>query len=95
MIIQEKRATGWPVAPLVATACMLFISGCATQAPPIVAKESLQASTVQRNAQQTAAALSTGQPLLKRKIALGRITNETNYGQSLLRDRQGDPSASR
>ena len=30
-------------------------------------------------------------PTLKRKIALGRITNETSYGQSLLRDQQGDP----
>jgi len=30
-------------------------------------------------------------PALKRKIALGRITNETGYGQSLLRDNSGDP----
>jgi curli biogenesis system outer membrane secretion channel CsgG len=30
-------------------------------------------------------------PTLKRKIALGRITNETSYGQSLLRDNTGDP----
>jgi curli biogenesis system outer membrane secretion channel CsgG len=30
-------------------------------------------------------------PVLKRKIALGRVTNETNYGQSLLRDRMDDP----
>ncbi|MES1981607.1 MAG: CsgG/HfaB family protein [Pseudomonadota bacterium] len=29
--------------------------------------------------------------MLKRKIALGRITNETNYGQSLLRDNHDDP----
>ena len=30
-------------------------------------------------------------PMLKRKIALGRITNETSYGKSLLRDNAGDP----
>lgn len=30
-------------------------------------------------------------PALKRKIALGRITNETNYGRSLLRDKHDDP----
>ena len=29
--------------------------------------------------------------MLKRKIALGRISNETNYGRSLLRDTAGDP----
>ena len=28
---------------------------------------------------------------MKRKIALGRITNETSYGRSLLRDSAGDP----
>ncbi|GAA5192762.1 CsgG/HfaB family protein [Ferrimonas gelatinilytica] len=30
-------------------------------------------------------------PTLKRKIAIGRVTNETNYGRSLLYDNQGDP----
>jgi curli biogenesis system outer membrane secretion channel CsgG len=30
-------------------------------------------------------------PTLKRKIALGRVTNETSYGKSLLRDNAGDP----
>lgn len=30
-------------------------------------------------------------PTLKRKIALGRITNETNYGRTLLRDASNDP----
>jgi curli biogenesis system outer membrane secretion channel CsgG len=30
-------------------------------------------------------------PTLKRKIALGRVTNETMYGRSLLRDQYNDP----
>ena len=29
--------------------------------------------------------------MLKRKVALGRLSNETTYGQSLLRDKDGDP----
>lgn len=45
----------------------------------------------QRAAQQATVAVAPRTPALKRKIALGRITNETSYGQSLLRDRSGDP----
>lgn len=67
------------------------ISGCATQAPPVTQKEAPQSAAVQKTAQQQAAAQAPIAPTLKRKIALGRITNETNYGRSLLRDRHGDP----
>lgn len=30
-------------------------------------------------------------PVLKRKVAIGRISNETNYGRTLLRDKNDDP----
>lgn len=69
----------------------LVLSGCATQAPPVAMKESSASVQAQRSAQQTTAANSSARPVVKRKIALGRITNETNYGQSLLRDTRGDP----
>ncbi|WP_296543204.1 CsgG/HfaB family protein [Rhodoferax sp.] len=81
-----------PIRPIWLAAGMaaaIFITGCAVQAPPIAVKEAPQATATQTAAQQTVAAPA--KPLLKRKIALGRITNETSYGRSLLRDSAGDP----
>lgn len=67
------------------------MAGCAVQAPSVVQKEAPLAIAVQKDAQKLVAAQPAPIPTLKRKIALGRITNETSYGQSLLRDQQGDP----
>ena len=67
------------------------MAGCAVQAPSVVQKEAPLAIAVQKDAQKLVAAQPAPEPTLKRKIALGRITNETSYGQSLLRDQQGDP----
>lgn len=67
------------------------LSGCAIQTPPIEQKESPQSLATQKSAQQSITSQAPAPPTLKRKIALGRITNETNYGQSLLRDRHDDP----
>lgn len=72
------------------TAASLF-TGCATQAPPVVVTEAPQPSAAQKSAQQAVVAAAPAKPSLKRKIALGRITNETSYGRSLLRDSAGDP----
>ena len=72
-------------------AAVLILSGCATQAPPVVQKEAPQSTAVQKQAQLSVQNLAPASPKLKHKIALGRITNETNYGRSLLRDNQGDP----
>jgi curli biogenesis system outer membrane secretion channel CsgG len=69
----------------------LIFAGCATQAPPAVVKESVQSRPAQQEAQRAVVAAAPSKPLLKRKIALGRISNETNYGRSLLRDNAGDP----
>ncbi len=70
---------------------VLGLSGCAIQTPPIEQKESAQPLSAQKSAQQAITSQAPATPTLKRKIALGRITNETNYGQSLLRDRHDDP----
>ena len=80
--------SGWLTAAI--TAASLF-TGCATQAPPVVIKESPQPAAVQKSAQLAVTAAVPAKPILKRKIALGRITNETSYGRSLLRDSAGDP----
>ena len=83
-LVRFKRLSG-------AISAAFFFAGCATQAPPIVIKESPQTGASQKAAQQSATIASLGKPTLKRKIALGRISNETTYGQSLLRDSTGDP----
>lgn len=69
----------------------LMLGGCAVQTPAIDAKNAPVPDAAQTAAQQKTLAQAPAAPTLKRKIALGRISNETAYGQSLLRDRQGDP----
>lgn len=91
MVIYAKHSlfrSGWLAATITATT---LFTGCATQAPPVVAKESPQPTAAQKDAQQVVALAAPAKPTLKRKIALGRITNETSYGRSLLRDSAGDP----
>jgi curli biogenesis system outer membrane secretion channel CsgG len=68
-----------------------LLSGCAIQTPPIEQKEAPQSLQAQKAAQQAIKDQAPSTPTLKRKIALGRITNETIYGRSLLRDEYNDP----
>ena len=86
----SKRKFNYLTTPVV-TALAIGLSGCAIQTPPIEQKESPQPLVTQKSAQQAITSQAPTTPTLKRKIALGRITNETNYGQSLLRDRHDDP----
>ncbi|MBU3631146.1 curli production assembly protein CsgG [Polynucleobacter sp. AP-Melu-500A-A1] len=69
----------------------ILISGCAIQTPPLEQKEAPQSIQAQKAAQQAIKDQAPSTPTLKRKIALGRITNETVYGRSLLRDEYNDP----
>lgn len=73
------------------TLLAVALSGCAVQSPPISSIEAPQPVAMQKAAQQAVLAAAPSVPTLKRKIALGRISNETSYGQSLLRDNSGDP----
>ena len=73
------------------TLLALALTGCAVQSPPITSVEAPQSVAIQRTAQQAVLTAAPAAPTLKRKIALGRISNETSYGQSLLRDNSGDP----
>lgn len=77
--------------PLFVVLVVALFSGCATQTPSVVQKEAPQSIAAQKTAQQAVVSQAPVAPTLKRKIALGRITNETNYGHSLLRDRHDDP----
>jgi curli biogenesis system outer membrane secretion channel CsgG len=85
----DKSSPGF--ATLTAMALAIAAGGCAVQTPPVTQKEAPQAQAVQKAAQVAIISPAPAMPTLKRKIALGRITNETNYGQSLLRDRHDDP----
>lgn len=70
---------------------IVLFSGCAMQAPQLDQKEGPQSIKAQKEAQQLIKDQAPSTPTLKRKIALGRITNETVYGRSLLRDQMNDP----
>ena len=70
---------------------IVLFSGCAIQAPQLDQKEGPQSIKAQKEAQQLIKDQAPSTPTLKRKIALGRITNETVYGRSLLRDQMNDP----
>ena len=74
-----------------AVSVSLLLSACAIQTPPIAQKEAPVPLASQKAAQLAVVTQQPAAPVLKRKIALGRISNETNYGRSLLRDNQGDP----
>lgn len=71
-------------------AATAMLSGCALQTPAVQVKEGASSTAAQKQAQQAVVAAAPARPTLKRKIAIGRISNETSYGKSLLRDNDGD-----
>ncbi|WP_019528161.1 CsgG/HfaB family protein [Dasania marina] len=76
---------------LIITACIL-LQACAIQPKPPIKTAAPVSIEEQKAAQQQAIQSSTIKKLtLKRKVALGRITNETMHGKSMLRDSHNDP----
>ncbi len=73
----------------VALAITCLATGCATTAPQ-TRQVAPPVSTDQQAAAQQQAAVPTAK-LLKRKVAIGRFTNETRYGRTLLVDASQDP----
>jgi curli biogenesis system outer membrane secretion channel CsgG len=67
--------------------CLLF--GCATVDEHPTAVDSAVSRESQLAAQQQQALPQ--KPRFKRKVAIGRFSNETRYGRSLLRDDDNDP----
>ncbi|MBW3141237.1 CsgG/HfaB family protein [Ferrimonas balearica] len=67
---------------LLISAIIVVLGGCATATPPPTI------APISPVANETAPPTS---PTLKRKIAIGRVSNETNYGRSLLYDNSNDP----
>ncbi|PTY37977.1 curli production assembly protein CsgG [Saccharospirillum sp. MSK14-1] len=66
----------------------LVLAACASQSPTLQDVEAPVSAEQQRAAQQAAAAPT--RLALKRKIAVGRLSNETTYGRSLLGTNAGD-----
>jgi len=74
---------------LVAACLPLLMAGCATvSTPPRVIELPADKSAAIQQAQQAAAPK---QKVFKRKVAIGRFTNETRYGKTFLRDGDTDP----
>ncbi len=68
---------------------LAFLSGCATVKKQPAAVESSVSREAQLEAQKQQALPE--KPKFKRKVAIGRFSNETRYGRSLLRDDENDP----
>ena len=71
------------------TVPLVFLSGCATVEKQPEAVESSVSREAQMEAQKQQALPA--KPKFKRKVAIGRFSNETRYGRSLLRDDENDP----
>ena len=69
----------------------IALTGCAIQTPQMKDVEPSVTEELQRAAQLDAQEAAAPEQLaLKRKIAVGRLSNETNYGRSLLRQNAED-----
>lgn len=66
----------------------MSITGCATVTKPQIEKASTQQPVLSK---ATEAQKSSPYQGLKRKVAIGRFTNETKYGQSFFLDKNHDP----
>jgi len=73
--------------PMIAPLALL--AGCATVEKRPEAVEAPVSREAQQAAQKQAALPK--KPRFKRKVAIGRFSNETRYGRSLLRDDENDP----
>lgn len=73
----------------VAAILVAGLTGCAVPAYPPVAVEAPQTPAAQRQAMAAQAPVEA--PRLKRKIAIGRFSNETRYGRTFVRSGSGDP----
>ena len=58
---------------------ILFLYSCATIKQPSIIK-------IDNNTNQISKSLESSSKVLKRKVAIARFTNESNYGKSVLSD---------
>ena len=72
-------------------ALLISLGACAEAGPPTVKQEGSSSRDAQIEAQKAMASALPEVKRFKRKIAIGRFSNETRYGRSLLSDPYGDP----
>ena len=72
-------------------AAIAMLGGCATPDYQKPAAEAPAPPAAQRQAQAQLAAPVDSAKILKRKIAIGRFSNETRYGRTFVRSDTGDP----
>jgi curli biogenesis system outer membrane secretion channel CsgG len=89
MIVKNESLRVWALSPLVPALAVLLVAGCATTTPPqqVVAPQATVAQQAEAQRQAAVVAVKT----LKRKVAIGRFTNETRYGKTFLVDANNDP----
>lgn len=76
---------------LTAAVMVAVLGACASPNYPPEAKDAPVAPAAQRQAQQAAMQPVESTKILKRKIAIGRFSNETRYGRTFVRSESGDP----
>jgi len=74
---------------LVPVMAVLVVAGCATTSAPQQVVSARATPAQQAEAQRQAAVVVA--KTLKRKVAIGRFTNETRYGKTFLVDANNDP----
>jgi curli biogenesis system outer membrane secretion channel CsgG len=89
MIVKNESLTvsAWS-RPVLALA-VLLVAGCATTSAPQEVVSAHATAAQQAEAQRQAAVVVV--KTLKRKVAIGRFTNETRYGKTFLVDANNDP----
>lgn len=73
----------------IALAATVALAGCATVSKPLAVTEAPASRTEQVQAQETVAQPEV--PVLKRRIAIARFSNETRYGRTFQTDANRDP----
>lgn len=84
-----SRCASAALTTLAAGAWFAVLAGCATTTPQQQQVQAPVSATQQAEAQRQAAAVVV--KTLKRKVAIGRFTNETRYGKTFLTDQTADP----
>jgi curli biogenesis system outer membrane secretion channel CsgG len=85
----SRRGNG-PFSLAACFAVLVILAACATPSPPTVESEGTSSRNVQQEAQKAQHAVPEAKRL-KRKIAIGRFSNEAGYGRVLWLDEDGDP----
>src|ERR1700736_5006076 len=89
MILKNNSIEVWALSRLVPALAVLLVAGCATTSTPQQVVSAPATAAQQAEAQRQAAVVVV--KTLKRKVAIGRFTNETRYGKTFLVDANQDP----